>query len=222
MAFDAAFYDEMNFFSRLGNAFTCRTVSLRLPNDVTLDCELYGGQFHSTVSIVKTVNSVHWKNISFQVFDIPSRGTEPFEERCNSKRPSAKAGHTPLSRSASHTKSPRPPACPRQAQGGGARCEGSGGLGRRRSFFSSVAPWALSIDHDTYSNRVYEVRRSGSLLKIKTFYDAEAVVTGHVPDKGRNQGLTGALKQLGKVCPVSSSFLLSVECHFSPILFICL
>ena len=39
-----------------------------LPKDITLDGELYGGrgEFQSTVSIVKTVNSVHWKNITFQ------------------------------------------------------------------------------------------------------------------------------------------------------------
>ena len=44
-------------------------LSQELPTDVTLDGELYGGRgnFQSTVSIVKTVNSVHWKNITFQV-----------------------------------------------------------------------------------------------------------------------------------------------------------
>ena len=44
-------------------------ISLELPKDITLDGELYGGrgEFQSTVSIVKTVNSVHWKNITFQV-----------------------------------------------------------------------------------------------------------------------------------------------------------
>jgi hypothetical protein len=42
---------------------------LELPKDMTLDGELYGGrgEFQSTVSIVKTVNSIHWKNITFQV-----------------------------------------------------------------------------------------------------------------------------------------------------------
>ena len=50
---------------------------------------------------------------------------------------------------------------------------------------------------------VYEGRRSGSLLKIKTFYDAEAIVVGHAPGKRRNKGITGALKyktESGKVC----------------------
>jgi DNA ligase 1 len=31
-------------------------------------------------------------------------------------------------------------------------------------------------------------------LKIKTFYDAEAIVTGYVPGKGKHSGSTGALK----------------------------
>ena len=43
-------------------------------------------------------------------------------------------------------------------------------------------------------NSTYEGRRSGSLLKIKTFYDAEAIVTGYVAGKGRNKGVAGALK----------------------------
>lgn len=43
-------------------------------------------------------------------------------------------------------------------------------------------------------DRKYEGRRSGTLLKIKTFFDAEAIVTGYVPGKGRNKGVAGALK----------------------------
>ena len=122
----STYYDGKQFISRLGNPFTppnwfldsslsnyFSTVStssynpfLELPKDITLDGELYGGrgEFQSTVSIVKTVNSVHWKNITFQasfnlfqkqknipmslslilfaqIFDIPSRGEDTFEDR---------------------------------------------------------------------------------------------------------------------------------------------
>jgi DNA ligase 1 len=54
-----------------------------LPKDVTLDGELFSGRgtFQSTVSVVKTLNSPHWKTIVFHVFDIPSLGSKPFEER---------------------------------------------------------------------------------------------------------------------------------------------
>jgi len=41
---------------------------------------------------------------------------------------------------------------------------------------------------------LYEGMRSSTLLKIKTFYDAEAVVTGYLGGKGKNKGVTGSLK----------------------------
>ena len=89
LSFRSTYYDGKQFISRLGNPFTppnwfldsslsnyfFSTIPTRLyypflelPKDITLDGELYGGrgEFQSTVSIVKTVNSVHWKNITFQ------------------------------------------------------------------------------------------------------------------------------------------------------------
>lgn len=39
----------------------------------------------------------------------------------------------------------------------------------------------------------YEPFRSKTLLKVKSFYDAEAVVIGHIEGKGSNTGITGAL-----------------------------
>jgi len=86
------YYDGKQMISRLGNPFTppqwflesafmfyvLRTSALysdgmlELPKDVTLDGELFGGrgEFQSTVSIVKTINSPHWKNITFQVLHV--------------------------------------------------------------------------------------------------------------------------------------------------------
>ena len=39
----------------------------------------------------------------------------------------------------------------------------------------------------------YEGRRSHSLLKVKRFEDAEAVITGHKSGTGRCEGMLGAL-----------------------------
>jgi len=80
------YYDGKQMISRLGNPFTppkwlldsgypdyrvviAKVSALELPNDVTLDGELFGGrgEFQSTVSIVKTMNSPHWQGITFQV-----------------------------------------------------------------------------------------------------------------------------------------------------------
>jgi DNA ligase 1 len=92
------FYDGKRMISRLGNPFTppqwlldsmflfptrdlfrnTDKIFLELPTDVTLDGELFSGrgEFQSTVSIVKTANSPHWKGITFQVLCLSSRDTD--------------------------------------------------------------------------------------------------------------------------------------------------
>lgn len=145
---------------------------------MTLDGELFSGRgkFQDTVSIVKTVNSPHWKGITFQVFDIPSSRSLSFEQR----------------------------------------------IDKLQALFgpdgSHADPAIVVVDHETAIDRdhvieklkeveslggeglmlrkpgsVYEGRRSASLLKIKTFYDAEAKVTGYADGKGKHKGATGAL-----------------------------
>ena len=41
---------------------------------------------------------------------------------------------------------------------------------------------------------LYEGKRSGTLLKVKSFFDAEAEVVGYEAGKGKHKGATGALK----------------------------
>ena len=41
---------------------------------------------------------------------------------------------------------------------------------------------------------MYEGRRSGTLLKVKTLDDAEAVVIGYKPGKGKFEGMVGSLR----------------------------
>ncbi|KAJ7100628.1 DNA ligase/mRNA capping enzyme [Mycena belliarum] len=173
------FYDGKGMVSRLGNPFTPPKWFLdKLPKDVTLDGELFAGrgQFQDTVSIVKTVNSPHWKEITFQIFDIPSENTV-FEDRIATL----------------------------------VKLFGPGG--------KYECPEVVLVEHEKAKNRQhvldklkeieglggeglmlrragskYEGRRSGTLLKIKTFYDAEAQVTGYTDGKGKNVGVIGALK----------------------------
>ncbi|KAG6890709.1 hypothetical protein C0995_005082 [Termitomyces sp. Mi166 len=192
------YYDGRDMISRLGNPFTPPKWFLeKLPKDVTLDGELFGGrgEFQSTVSIVKTVNSPHWKNITFQIFDIPSKGHLSFEERIDIlKKLFGPDGNyaSGLVKVVEHEK-----AKSRQHV-----------LDKLKEI-ESLGGEGLMLRKPASE---YEGRRSGSLLKIKvsilvsrlslstdhfkrqTFYDAEAVVTGHVPGKGRHQGFTGALK----------------------------
>ncbi|PPQ74948.1 hypothetical protein CVT24_010179 [Panaeolus cyanescens] len=185
------FYDGTQFISRLGNAFTPPNWFLeKLPSDVTLDGELYGGRgnFQSTVSIVKTVNSVHWKNISFQIFDVPSRGSYTFEERYDflQKTFGENGTHASEQIEVVHHE------VARDRQHVLDRLKEIESLGGEGVMLRKPAS-------------VYEGKRSGSLLKIKTFYDAEAIVIGHAPGKGRNKGITGALK-----CKMASGKLFNV------------
>ncbi|KAK7052302.1 Dna ligase [Favolaschia claudopus] len=173
------FYDGKGMVSRLGNPFTPPQWFLdKLPKDCTLDGELFGGRgnFQDTVSIVKTMNSPHWKNITFQIFDVPSEKTA-FEDRVKFLQ----------------------------------KLFGPGG--------KYECDEVVLVEHEKAKNRKhvldklkeieelggeglmlrkagskYEGRRSSTLLKIKTFYDAEAEVTGYTDGKGKHAGLTGALK----------------------------
>ncbi|KAF5321800.1 hypothetical protein D9619_000056 [Psilocybe cf. subviscida] len=189
------YYDGSQFVSRLGNAFTPPNWFLdKLPKDVTLDGELYGGRgnFQSTVSIVKTVNSVHWSNITFQIFDVPSRGYEPFEKRYEYLQRTFGTGAP-----ADETD---PQICVVEHQ-----------LVRDRQHVLDELQRIESLGGEGLMLRrplsLYEGRRSGSLLKIKTFYDAEAIVIGYAEGKGRNKGITGALRckmESGKTFNVGS------------------
>ncbi|CAE6527175.1 unnamed protein product [Rhizoctonia solani] len=169
------YYDGKKMWSRLGNSFTPPQEFLDcLPKDVTLDGELFGGRgkFQDTVSIVKTINSPHWKNITFQIFDIPSRGSEPFEDRVAYLKknfqniPQVNVVEQTLCTSKDHLLKTLKDV------------ERDGGEGVMMRQPGSE----------------YEGKRSSSLLKVKTFYDGEAEVVGYEPGKGKHKGVTGALK----------------------------
>lgn len=154
---------------------------------MTLDGELFGGRgkFQDTVSIVKTVNSPHWKNITFQLFDIPSKGSDPFEERiAHLEKLFGDGGewHSDKVHVLEHVVVRDRQHVLDELK----RVEGLGGEGLMLRKPGSK----------------YEGHRSASLLKIKTFYDAEAVVTGYTPGKGKHAGVAGALSctmESGKV-----------------------
>ncbi|KAG8790304.1 hypothetical protein FRC12_012216 [Ceratobasidium sp. 428] len=169
------YYDGKKMWSRLGNAFTPPQEFLdRLPKDITLDGELFGGRgkFQDTVSVVKTINSPHWQNITFQIFDIPSRGSEPFEERVAylkkhlSNIPQVNVVEQTMCKSREHLLKTLK------------EVERDGGEGVMMREPGSE----------------YEGKRSSTLLKVKTFYDGEAEVLGYEPGKGKHKGVTGALK----------------------------
>ncbi|KAJ3119220.1 DEAH (Asp-Glu-Ala-His) box polypeptide 34 [Nowakowskiella sp. JEL0407] len=164
------------FLSRTGNSFFAPpSFTENYPTDMSLDGELFTGrgQFNSTVSIVRTMNSPSWSKVIYKVFDSPSTaGT--FEERIEKLKKWKKANdvksvelvHHQLVKSANHVAEELK------------RIEGLGGEGLMLRKPKSQ----------------YEGKRSKTLLKVKSFYDAEAVVEGYEDGKGKHAGVVGALK----------------------------
>jgi DNA ligase-1 len=170
-----AYWDGKHLLSRQGNLIHAPDWFLEKLPEVPLDGELWLARksFQKTVSIVRRQDkSDHWKQISFLVFDAPAMA-EPFERRVEfltdafqkEKLPHAKLHPHDLCRDIDHLKQEL------------ARVESLGGEGLMLRQPGSK----------------YEIGRSFTLLKIKTFHDAEARVVEHMAGAGRHEGRLGAL-----------------------------
>ncbi|KAJ3398170.1 hypothetical protein HDU80_009211 [Chytriomyces hyalinus] len=174
-----AFWDheQQEFYSRLGNIFTAPDwFKEAMPKDLSLDGELFGGRgkFSETVSVVKTINSPHWKKVDFQIFDSPSLTKKTFEDRIEHLK------QLVSNTSASHLKILAQEKVKNKDHVTTllAQVESKGGEG-----LMLRQPKSL-----------YVGKRSTTLLKVKSFYDAEAIVVGYEAGKGRNASVTGSLK----------------------------
>jgi DNA ligase-1 len=170
-----AWWDGKRFLSRLGNEFFAPEWFTKDLPDTPLDGELWLNRksFQRTVSIVRRQDrSDHWKELSYMVFDAPQMA-EPFEERIayiddfvRRRRPEFVKAHThQLCKNVEHLREEL------------SRVESLGGEG-------------LMLRRPQSR---YEAGRSPTLLKVKTFYDAEARVIDYVDGKGRHKGRVGSL-----------------------------
>src|SRR4029079_4957656 len=171
-----AYWDGKVFLSRLGNRYHAPDWFVAGLPDVPLDGELWGGRkrFQRTISVVRRQDkSDHWKEISFVVFDAPAMDA-PFEERLELVRSWLAERASPYARSHVHERV-------RDVQhlrAELARVEALGGEGLMLRRPGSR----------------YEVGRSSTLLKVKTFKDAEARVRAHLPGAGKHKGRLGAIE----------------------------
>lgn len=170
-----AYWDGKQFLSRLGNPFHAPDWFIaQLPN-VPLDGELWidRKKFQRTVSIVRRQDkSDHWKEVSFVVFDAPGLD-QSFEQRqqfiLECMRP-LKASHLR----------------PHDQQ----RCLGLDHLRQELTRLEALGGEGLMMRR---AGSRYEVGRSSTLLKVKTFHDAEAKVINHQEGAGKHKGRLGAL-----------------------------
>lgn len=171
-----AYWDGTQFVSRLGNRYIAPDWFVDGLPELPLDGELWVGRkkFQKTVSIVRRADAGEsWRDVQYLIFDAPGHGGL-FEERVAfleqyfADHPSDHArvlAHEPCTDLA-------------HMQAELARVEGLGGEG-------------LMLRKPRSR---YEVGRSTTLLKVKTFHDAEAKVIGHLAGAGRHKGRLGALR----------------------------
>lgn len=172
-----AYWDGKALISRLGNVYRAPPAFLAmLPAGVTLDGELWigRGKFQQTVSAVRKLvpSSIEWLMITYVVFDAPNV-PGPFEARqqfiADLHAQNPVTDWKPLKQT---------------------KCVGMADMLNQLEQLNSLGAEGLMLREP---GSAYEVGRSKSLLKVKTCMDAEAVVTGHLPGKGRHKGRLGAL-----------------------------
>ncbi|MCK6591983.1 MAG: DNA ligase [Polyangiaceae bacterium] len=170
-----AYWDGKAFLSRLGNRYYAPDWFTKNLPDFPLDGELWGGRkkFQRTVSIVRRQDqSDLWKEIAFLVFDAPARD-EPFEDRLELCRRALDERRPDYAKFHEH-----------QA------CKGLGHLREELARVEALGGEGLMLRKP---GSRYEVGRSSTLLKVKSFFDAEALVVDHLPGTGKHEGRLGAL-----------------------------
>ena len=170
-----AYWDGKQFLSRLGNLFHAPDWFVEHLPDVPLDGELWIGRkkFQRTVSIVRRQDKCDlWNEVRFLVFDAPA-AAGGFEDRVRFLNDAL--SRRPLIFAQPHEHQVcRDLDCLRAEL---ARVEALGGEGLMLRQPGSK----------------YEAGRSATLLKVKSFRDAEATVVAHQGGAGRHKGRLGAL-----------------------------
>jgi DNA ligase-1 len=187
-----AYWDGEAFVSRLGNRFFAPDWFVEdLPAD-TLDGELWVGRkmFQKTTSIVRSgAAGQEWKTVSYVVFDAPN-AKGGFEDRIAHAKKVLERSGAPHARPLDHIV-----------------CDGFAHLREELRRVEGLGGEGLMLRRP---GSKYEVGRSNSLLKVKTFHDAEARVIGHAPGTGKHKGRLGAL-----ICELADGVTFNVGTGFS-------
>lgn len=171
-----AYWTGREFLSRNGNVYKAPDWFIAGFPNVPLDGELWMGRqrFAELSGAVRKRVPVdsEWRDIQFHVFDLPAPG--PFYERYEQLEALLEKANTRYLALVTQTPASTHSALMADLEKIVAR-GGEGLMLKRR-------------------DSLYEAGRSDDLLKVKTFEDAEAVVIGHIPGKGRLQNMMGALQ----------------------------
>jgi DNA ligase-1 len=142
---------------------------------VPLDGELWidRKKFQRTVSIVRRQDKNDlWNEVQFLVFDAPA-ASGTFEERLSFLKDALATGAMKFAKLHAHE-----------------RCKNLDALRAELSRIEGLGGEGLMLRQP---GSKYVAGRSSTLLKVKTFHDAEATVIGHQAGAGRHKGRLGAL-----------------------------
>lgn len=172
-----AYWDGSQLWSRGGHVYQAPVWFTERFPEHPLDGELWSGRgrFAELSGVVRKAHPVQqeWRQVRYHVFDLPVSEVM-FEQRYRQLEQLVEAAGSPYLKLveqhpvASHEEL--------EAQLEAMVSAGAEGLMLKRR------------------NSLYRAGRSDDLLKVKTHEDAEARVVGHVPGKGKYEGLMGALK----------------------------
>jgi DNA ligase 1 len=170
-----AYWDGERLWSRMGNLFYApEWFVVDLPK-VPLDGELWLGRkkFQHTVSIVRRQDRTElWKEVRYLVFDAP-RLEKGFEKRLEFIQQIMKGNQPTFAQAHEHQ-----------------LCQSLNHVRQELTRLEALGGEGLMLRQ---AGSKYEVGRSPTLLKVKSFHDAEARVLKHLEGAGRHQGRLGAL-----------------------------
>ncbi len=170
-----AYWDGKQFLSRQGNIYYAPDWFIEGLPSVPLDGELWidRKKFQRTVSIVRRQDKNDlWKEVRYLVFDAPS-ANGGFEERLAFLKDTLATGAAKFAQQHSQE-----------------RCQNLDALRAELKRIEALGGEGLMLRQP---GSKYVTGRSFTLLKVKTFHDAEATVIGHQPGAGRHKGRMGAL-----------------------------
>lgn len=170
-----AYWDGRRFLSRQGNRFHAPAWFVQGLPSQPLDGELWidRRRFQRTVSIVRRQDQTElWREVSYLIFDAPA-AAGAFEARQAFLRDTLDEKRPPFARLLAQQ-----------------RCQGVDHLRQELARIEALGGEGLMLREP---GSRYVAGRSATLLKVKTFHDAEARVIGHQPGTGRHRGRLGAL-----------------------------
>lgn len=170
-------WDGAQLVSRQGNVFNAPAWFTHDFPDVPLDGELWlgRGRFAEVSGAVRRQqpDTAQWRDIRFMVFDLPEHpGT--FDARLAALRARLQPSPSPYIALIEQF-----------------RVADRAALLARLDTVVARGGEGLMLHHGSAR---YQPGRSDALLKLKPYQDAEAVVIGHLPGKGRHAGRLGALQ----------------------------